>query len=314
MHLPEKVMLREVALRDGFQSLDRFVPTERKLEIIQAVVAAGIRHVEATSFVSPKAIPQLRDAAAVMAGVPRGEAVYAALVPNARGARDAIAAGADEIVVVISASEAHNRENIRRSIDASLAGLDAVFEAALAAGVRVIGSVAVSFGCPFQGDVPEADVFRIVDQYVGRGAHAVILADTTGMAGPTRVAARVVAFQNRFPDTRLILHFHNNRGVAMANLLAAVQAGASSFDTALGGIGGCPYVPLAAGNLATADVVFMLEEMGVATGVDLEKLITAARRLEEILGFTLPGQVMKSGPRDPSLAARICGVGGRPPQ
>ena len=244
--------------------------------------------------------------------MPRGRATYAALVPNARGARDAVAAGADEIVVVISASEAHNRENIRCSIDASLAGLDEVFEIALAAGVRVIGSVAVSFGCPFQGDVPEADVFRIVDAYLRRGARDIILADTTGMADPRRVERRVGAFRERFADTRLVLHFHNNRGTAMANLLAALQAGADSFDTALGGIGGCPYVPRAAGNLATGDVVFMLEEMGVDTGVDLRKLIPAAHRLEQILGFTLPGQVMKSGPRDPRLAARICGVGGRP--
>ncbi len=312
MNLPDKVTLREVALRDGLQSVERFVPTERKLEIITAVVAAGIRRVEATSFVSPKAVPQLKDAAAVMAGVPRGRAAYAALVPNARGARDAVDAGVDEIVVVISASEAHNRENIRRSIDASLAGLDEVFEIALSAGVRVIGSVAVSFGCPFQGDVPEADVFRIVAQYVRRGARTVILADTTGMADPVRVYRRVAAFRERFPDTRPVLHFHNNRGTAMANLLAALQAGADCFDTALGGIGGCPYVPRAAGNLATADVAFMLEEMGVETGVDLRELIPAAHRLEEILGFTLPGQVMKSGPRDPRLAARICGVGGGP--
>ncbi len=310
MKLPEKVMLREVALRDGLQSLERFVPTAQKLEIIAALVAAGIRQVEATSFVSPRAVPQLRDAAAVMAGVPRDKAVYTALVPNLRGAQDAVAAGTDEIVVVISASEAHNRENIRRSIDESIAGLDNVFETALAAGVRVIGSVAVSFGCPFQGDVPEADVFAIVEQYVRRGAKSVILADTTGMADPIRVEKRVSTFREHFPDTRLILHFHNNRGIAMANLLAALQAGADCFDTSLGGIGGCPYVPRAAGNLATADVVFMLSEMGIDTGVDLEKLIAAARRLEEILGFTLPGQVMKSGPRDPRLAARICGVGG----
>ncbi len=314
MQLPDKVTLREVAMRDGLQSLKHFVPTEQKREIIAAVVEAGIRRVEATSFVSPRAVPQLKDAAALMGDVPRGRATYAALVPNARGALDAVAAGADEIVVVISASEAHNRENIRRSIDASLAELEAVFEIALSAGVDVIGSVAVSFGCPFQGDVPEADVFRIVAQYVRRGARSVILADTTGMAGPTRVARRVTAFRERFPDTRLVLHFHNNRGTAMANLLAALQAGADCFDTALGGIGGCPYVPQAAGNLATADVVFMLEEVGVETGVDLQKLIPAARRLEEILGFTLPGQVMKSGPRDPRLAARICGIGRAPAQ
>jgi len=311
MNLPKKVTLREVAPRDGFQSLNQFVPTEQKLEIIQALVAAGIRIVEATSFVSRTAIPQLRDAAAVMAGVPRGKVVYGSLVPNLRGARDAIAAGVDEIVVVISATEDHNRENIRRGIDASLSDLDAIFDVALAAGVGVIGAVAVSFGCSLQGDVPDANVFRIVEEYVRHGASSVLLADTTGMAGPTRVKARVISYMERFYDTRLILHFHNNRGVAMANLLAALQAGATCFDTALGGIGGCPNVPQAAGNLATADVVFMLEDMGVHTGIDLEKIIGAARRLEQILGYPLPGQVMKSGPRDPRPTGRLCDIGGR---
>jgi hydroxymethylglutaryl-CoA lyase len=212
------------------------------------------------------------------------------------------------LVVVISATEAHNQENVRRSIDESLGDLDAIFTLAKENGTQVIGAVAVSFGCPYQGDVPEKDVFRVVEAYMSRGAASVILADTTGMTTPTRVEQMVLKFRDRFPGVEFILHFHNNRGTAMANLLTALMAGATTFDTALGGIGGCPYVPQAAGNLPTEDVVFMLEDMGVCTGIDLKAIIGAAHLLEKILGYSLPGQVMKSGPRDPKLAAKICGV------
>jgi hydroxymethylglutaryl-CoA lyase len=308
MDLPSKVKLREVAPRDGFQSLKDFLPTEQKLQIIEAVVQAGVKDIESTSFVSPKAIPQLRDAAGLFAQVPREGIIHAAMVPNLRGAQNAIAARADQLVVVISATEAHNQENVRRSIDESLGDLDAIFTLAKENGTQVIGAVAVSFGCPYQGDVPEKDVFRVVEAYMSRGAASVILADTTGMTTPTRVEQMVLKFRDRFPGVEFILHFHNNRGTAMANLLTALMAGATTFDTALGGIGGCPYVPQAAGNLPTEDVVFMLEDMGVCTGIDLEAIIGAAHLLEKILGFSLPGQVMKSGPRDPKLAAKICGV------
>lgn len=305
MDLPSKVKLREVAPRDGFQSLKDFLPTEHKLQIIEAVVKAGVKDVEATSFVSPKAIPQLRDAADLLAQVPRQGVTHAAMVPNLRGAQNAIAAKADQLVVVMSATEAHNQENVRRSIDESLGDLDAIFTLAKENNTPVIGAVAVSFGCPYQGDVPEEDVFRVVDAYILRGAASIILADTTGMTTPARVERMVVQFKERFPAVEFILHFHNNRGTAMANLLTALMAGATTFDTALGGIGGCPYVPQAAGNLPTEDVVFMLEDMGVTTGIDLEELIRAAHLLEKFLGYPLPGQVMKSGPRDPKLAAKI---------
>jgi hydroxymethylglutaryl-CoA lyase len=306
MNLPASVKLREVAPRDGFQSIPEFIPTAKKLEIIGSIIAAGVKYVETTSFVSSKAIPQLRDASELMARVPRSGIVHAALVPNLKGARNAIAAKVDELVVVISASEAHNQANVRRSIRDSLSDLDSIFDLAEDRNVAVNGAIAVSFGCPYEGDVPEEDVFSLVDAYVDRGASAVILADTTGMATPARVERMVKAFLDRYAAIECILHFHNNRGAAMANLLTALMAGASAFDCALGGIGGCPNVPHAAGNLATEDVVFMLEDMGVSTGINLESIIVAAHQLEKVVGFTLPGQVMKSGPRDPGRSASIC--------
>lgn len=299
MNLPPEVTLREVAPRDGFQSLRDFLPTDQKLQVIEALLQAGIRHIEATSFVSSKAVPQLGDAAGLMARLPRDHINYAAMVPNLTGAQHAIAAKADRLVVVVSATEAHNQENVHRSIAASLAEFDAIFAVAQENNIPVTGAVAVSFGCPYQGDVPEADVIRIAESYLSRGAVSVILADTTGMATPDRVQRMVGQFQDRFPRAGVILHFHNNRGTAMANLLSALMAGVTRFDTALGGIGGCPYVPRAAGNLPTEDVVYMLQEMGINTGIDLEAIIRAAHLLQEILGYELPGQVMKSGPRKP---------------
>ena len=295
MRLPPEVCLREVAPRDGFQSLERFVSTRHKLEVIGAIRAAGVNEIEATSFVSPRAVPQMRDAADVMAAVPRDGAVYGALVPNLAGAEKGLAAGAGQLVVVVSASEAHNRENLRCGIAESIAGLDVIFACAARQCVPVIGAVAVSFGCPYQGAVPEEDVMGVAAAHVQKGAAALMLADTAGMATPIRVQRLAALARERFPGTRLIFHFHNNRGTAMANLLAALDAGVTDFDTALGGIGGCPFVPRAAGNLATEDVVYMLEDMGVRTGIDLETLVQAACRLEEIIGVTLPGQVMKSG-------------------
>ncbi len=304
----KKVLIREVGPRDGFQSWPDFVPTEQKLEVIRELIDAGIREMETTSFVSPKAIPQMRDAAEVMAGVPKGTCVHSPLVPNFKGAQMAMDSGADKVVVVISVSDAHNLANVRRTVAESIADLNAIFGLAAERGKQVIGAMAVAFGCPYQGDVPQDDVFRLAEAYIAGGASSVILADTTGMATPLRIKTLVKAFRDRFPGTPFSLHLHNNRGTAMANLYAALEAGADTFDAALGGIGGCPNVPLAAGNLATEDVVFMLEDMGCDTGIDLIKLIRAARHLEAVLGRTLPGQVMKSGPRDPKLAAAVCGV------
>lgn len=302
MYLPCQVTIREVGPRDGFQSVTAFIPTADKLKIIAAVADAGVKWMETTSFVSRRAIPQLRDAADVMAGVlspgasPEGM-IHAAMVPNIKGAEHALTAGVDELVAIVSASEAHNQANIRCSVDASMAEIEGICSLAHSHKIPVTGAIAVTFGCPFQGDVPTSDVFNIVRAYAENGATSVILADTTGMATPIRVTDLVTDFMRRFSNVKPILHFHNNRGIAMANLLAALTVGADTFDTALGGIGGCPYVPKAAGNLATEDVVFMLEDMGIETGINLSKIIDAARVLEKKLGMTLPGQVMKSGPR-----------------
>jgi len=247
--IANSVKIREVAPRDGFQSVNDFIPTEMKLKTIEAILKAGVRDIEATSFVSPKAIPQLRDAADVIARAPHENVVLSALVPNLKGAENAVKAGVDEIVVVVSATEAHNQANVRRSIEESMSEFDEIFMLALDREVAINGAVAVAFGCPYQGDVAEKDVMRIVDAYFWRGANRVILADTTGMAIPNQVDKVVRNFKDRYPHVELGLHFHNNRGTAMTNLYVALLAGATTFDTALGGIGGCPYVPKAAGNL-----------------------------------------------------------------
>jgi hydroxymethylglutaryl-CoA lyase len=302
------VIIREVATRDGFQSWPEFVPTEDKLRVIRALMESGVREIETTSFVNPKAIPQMRDAAELMARVPREGCRHTVLVPNLKGADLALGARPDEIGVFISASEPHNMANVRRSVGDSLADLQGIFALARQGGVPVTGAVATAFGCPFQGDVSEAEVMRVAEAYVSLGANLVILADTTGMATPNRVARLVRAFMGRFPEQEVGIHLHNNRGTAMVNLMAALEQGVRTFDTALGGIGGCPNVPQAAGNLPTEDVVYLLEEMGVPTGIDLVRLIRAAHLLERILGRPLPGQVMKSGPRDPALAAQVCGI------
>jgi hydroxymethylglutaryl-CoA lyase len=304
-----KIKIREVAPRDGFQSWPDFVPTPQKLKIIETMISAGVREMETTSFVSPKAIPQMRDAAEVMQSVSHGVCKHTALVPNLKGAQLALDAGADELVVVISSSQEHNMANVKRSIEDSIKDLNVIFETAREKDKPVTVAMAVAFGCPYQGDIPEDDIYRLADTYISGGADQILIADTTGMATPNRVETLVGGYIKRFPDVPFSLHFHNNRGTAMANLLAAIQVGANTFDTALGGIGGCPNVPQAAGNLPTEDVVYMLEEMGCDTGIDLIAIIQAACDLEKILGKTLPGQVMKSGPRDPKLAAQHCNVG-----
>ena len=307
--LPEKrVIIREVSLRDGLQSEKEFVQTNIKLEVIRALAQAGVEYFETTSFVSPKAIPQLRDAADLMAHVERGNLKHEVLIPNLKGAQRALEAKADRLIVVVSASEAHNKANVRRSIADSLEELQGIFELAKTNNVPVAGVISVAFGCPFEGRVPRENVLNIAQHFIEKGADRISLADTTGLANPSQVEDMVSCFKNHFPDTLLCLHFHNNRGVAMANLYAGYLAGVRMFDTALGGIGGCPNVPQAAGNLATEDVVFMFQEMGIQTGIDLVKLIKAAKRLEKVLKHTLPGQVMKSGPSDPQLARQLCGI------
>lgn len=292
----KRIFIHDVVARDGFQIEPAWVPTERKIELIDRLSATGVAKIEATSFVSPKAVPNLRDAEAVMAGIHRNPAVtYVALVPNARGAERALGADVDEMVLVVSVSETHNRANVRRSVAESFAGFKEVFEIARGGRQTVAGALATSFGCPFEGVIPEQQVLDGVARYVDLGADSVTLADTTGMANPVQVEALVRRVRERWPDLDLALHFHNTRGMGLANVAAGLIAGVSHYEACLGGLGGCPFAPGATGNICTEDLVHMLQSMGYDTGVDLDALLAASRRLGEIVGHELPGQVVKAG-------------------
>ena len=292
-----RVRVTEVGTRDGFQSEERFIDTAVKAEIIDALIAAGVRHIEATSFVSPRAVPQLADAHEMLSLLTRRkDASIAALAPNARGAERALGAGVDEIVCFVSASEMHNRANLNASIDESLANVDEV--AAIVRGkVHVRGAVACAFGCPFEGEVPVEAAMRVVDHYAKLGVDALTLGDTTGMATPPTVARLVQAVAERYPSLPIALHFHNTRGVGLANVMTGLDLGVREYESSIGGLGGCPLAPGATGNICTEDLVYLLEESGFDTGIDLDALIGVARRVESVIGRQLPGQVMKAGPR-----------------
>jgi hydroxymethylglutaryl-CoA lyase len=293
-----RIYMQEVGTRDGLQVEDAFVPTEDKIALVDALSAAGMAKIEVTAFVSPTAIPALRDAERVMREIRRTPGViYTALVPNVRGAERAIEAGTDELNLVMSASETHNLTNLRMTREQSFAALSAVTKLAKEKDVAVNISLSCSFGCPMEGDVPEAVVLDWAERFVGIGARGVSLCDTTGMAFPGQVASLTTKFRERWPDTECTLHFHNTRGMGLANVLAAIDAGADRFDASLGGIGGCPYAPGATGNVCSEEIVHALELMGYDTGVDLERLLEASKRLPGLIGHDTPSQILKAGRR-----------------
>jgi hydroxymethylglutaryl-CoA lyase len=305
------VTVTEVGTRDGFQAEPRFIDTAVKAEIIDALIASGVRHVEATSFVSPRAVPQLADATDVLSRLTRRhEAHISALVPNARGAERALGSGVDSAVCFLSASETHNRANLNASIDQSLANVGEVV-AIMRGKVKLRGAVACAFGCPFEGEVPVEAAMRCIDRYVELGVDTVGLGDTTGMATPPTVARLVEAIQRRHPKMPIVLHFHNTRGVGLANVMVGLDLGIREFESSIAGLGGCPFAPGATGNICTEDLVYLLEESGFDTGVDLAALIDVARRVESVIGRPLPGQVMKAGPRlrKYSVEGARCAVG-----
>jgi hydroxymethylglutaryl-CoA lyase len=294
--MAKRIFIHDVVARDGFQIEPNFIPTERKIELINLLSATGVAKIEATSFVSPKAVPNLRDAGEVMVGIRRNPAVtYVALIPNARGAERALAADVDEVVMVVSASETHNRANVRRSVAQSFDGFREVFDVLRGSRTCAVGAVATAFGCPFEGIVPDAQVVDCVARYVDLGVAGVTFGDTTGMGDPARVEQLVGVVRQRWPDLPLTLHFHNTRGMGLANVLAGLTAGVDRFEGCLGGLGGCPFAPGATGNVCTEDVVHMLQCMGYDTGVNLDLLLAASRRLGEIVDHELPGQVVKAG-------------------
>jgi len=293
----KRVFIQEVVLRDGFQMEPIFIPTDIKVELIDRLSRSGVSKIEATSFTSPRAIPALADAEAVMHRISRVPGVvYAALVPNARGCERALSCGADEVNVVMSASDTHNQANLRMSCEDSLRQFAVIADMAQQAGTAVNASLATAFGCPFEGEMPIARVMEHLDRIVDAGIGNVALCDTTGMANPVQVAELCAQVKQRYPQLTLTAHFHNTRGMGLANVLGALEAGIDRFDASLGGLGGCPYAPGASGNICTEDLVHMLEAMGYHTGVDLDALLDLARWLPEIVGHEVPGQVLAAGP------------------
>ncbi len=292
------VLVTEVGTRDGFQSEARFIPTEAKAGLINRLIAAGVRSVEATSFVSPRAVPQMADAAEVMARIERRPGVrLTALVPNARGAERAAAARVDTMASFVSASETHCQANLNKSIDAALADFVEFAPIAQRFGIALRGAVACAFGCPFEGEVKLANVLKIVEAYVRHGARHITLGDTTGMATPPVVTRTVDAIRERFPEAIIALHFHNTRGIGLANVMNGLALGVREYESSFGGLGGCPFAPGATGNICTEDLVYLLHECGWETGIDLDALADVARDVQQLMERDLPGQYIKAGPR-----------------
>jgi hydroxymethylglutaryl-CoA lyase len=297
----QRVFINDVAVRDGFQIEKNIISTETKIALIDALSETGIAKIETTSFVHPKLVPNMADAAEVLANIKRvADVTYSVLVPNLKGMERAItthhAQGRiDEINVVVSVSETHNRANVNRTCDESFADFAIMARMAKDAGIRINGSLSTSFGCPFEGIVLEARVLEFAKRFVDVGFDGVSLADTTGMANPAQVERLSTVAVKQFPNIELTLHFHNTRGMGLANVLAGIRAGIVHYDGSLSGLGGCPFAPGATGNICTEDMVNMLEDMNFDTGVDLDRLLAVAVKMPAIVGHDVPGQVMRAG-------------------
>ena len=295
MQFPDTVEIVEVGPRDGLQNEDATVATPDKVALLAALRAAGLRHFEATSFVSPKWIPRLADAEAVLAALPADPAaIYGGLIPNERGYDRALAAGAGEVATVVSATEGHCRANLNRPIAEVLASFAPIAIRGRADGVRVRANISTAFGCPFDGVPPVAQVLGVVERIVAAGIMDITLSDTIGVANPRQVADLFAQVRAAFPGVTFAAHFHDTRGLALANIVAALDAGIRRFDAAIGGLGGCPYAPGASGNVATEDVAFMLAEMGIATGLDLDRLLGAAELVARLVGHPTRARITRT--------------------
>jgi hydroxymethylglutaryl-CoA lyase len=298
---PAEVRIREVGPRDGFQNEPEVIATDDKVRLIGMLAAARLRRLEVTSFVRPDVIPQLADAEEVLRRIERPEDIsYSVLIPNERGLERALGLRDrfDEVNLFLSASETHNRKNVNRSIAESLEGLRRTIDRARSEGLRCEGVISVSFGCPFEGEVPAERVFEIAESLAEAGCEEVSCGDTTGMANPGQVGEFFASARQRLPGVELTAHFHNTRGQGLANVLAALSEGVQSFESAFGELGGSPVSPGATGNISTEDLVSMLHEMGIDTGIDLAALIEASRAAQEVLGRPLGAHVLRAGPVD----------------
>jgi hydroxymethylglutaryl-CoA lyase len=299
--LPDRVSVREVGPRDGFQNEPEVIATADKIRLIDLLARTGVPRLEVTSFVRPDVIPQLADAAEVLAGIDPPEGVsLSVLIPNERGLEKALEHRdrIDEINVFLSASETHNRKNVNRSVEESLSGVERVLARAREAGLRCEAVISTSFGCPYEGHVPPERVYAIATRLAAAGAEEVGFGDTTGMANPRQVRTFFETARAELPGVELTAHFHNTRGQGLANVLAALESGVTSFESSFGELGGCPVPPGATGNIATEDLVSMLHEMGIATGVDLERLLAASRAVRDVLGRPLGSHVLTAGAID----------------
>jgi len=299
--LPKEVRIREVGPRDGFQNEPEVIPTEEKVRLLGLLSDSGLRRIEVTSFVRPDVIPQLADGAEVLSRYePRDGVAYSVLIPNRRGLdlalkqRDRF----QEANFFLSASETHNRKNVNRSIAESLADLEGTIAAAGGAGIRCEGVISTSFGCPYEGEVDPKRVLEIAGRLVKFGCAEIAFGDTTGMANPRQVREFFELARDRLPSVELTAHFHNTRGQGLANVLAALESGIDSFESSFGELGGCPVPPGSTGNISTEDLVSMLEEMGVRTGVGLPKLIEASSEAQKVLGRPLGAHLLTAGPVD----------------
>jgi hydroxymethylglutaryl-CoA lyase len=294
-HLPADVTIYEVGPRDGLQNEARMIATDDKIAFIDALSDTGLRAIEITSFVNPRWIPQLADGAEVSRRIARRPGVvYSALVPNRQGLDAAIAAGMREVAVFMSASETHNKKNVNKTIAATLAAFHETVPPARAAGLRVRAYVSTVYGCPYEGAVDPGKAVELCHQLRALGCYQVSLGDTIGVATPRQVRDVLSRVLTDIPAAEVAVHFHDTRGTALANILVAVEMGITTVDSALGGLGGCPYAPGASGNVATEDVVYMLDGMGIRTGIDLDKLIQASRLVSTLVGHEMPSKFYRA--------------------
>ncbi|WP_059103287.1 hydroxymethylglutaryl-CoA lyase [Shouchella shacheensis] len=294
--LPKQVEIWEVAPRDGFQAEETWIPTETKLEIIRELASTGLKSMEITSFVHPKAIPQLKDADEVVSQAGDLNLKLRALVPNVRGAERAINVGIKKLKLMLSATDSHSLSNANATARDAQQKLWPIADLAAKHGVSVGGSVSVAFGCPYEGKVPLERIAAILTRYQEMDVHEVSLADTTGMANPVQVSQMLRYLNQEFPEMRFSLHLHNTRGMALANAVAALQEGVLDFDSSIAGLGGCPYAPGASGNIASEDLVHAFHEMGVDTGANLERLIEVAKNVRDRIGHDGGSYMLQAGP------------------
>lgn len=298
LQLPDKVKICEVAPRDGFQSFPDWIPTETKIDIIRKLPETGIRSIEITSFVHPKVIPQLKDAEEVVQKTidELNDVDVRALVPNLIGAERAVNSGVKKLKTMLSATDSHSLSNANETVENAQKNLTPIFEYAASKNVSVMGSISVAFGCSYEGIVPIEQLVKIIQEYEAMGVREISLADTTGMAQPKQVYSTLAILQKEFPQMTYSMHFHNTRGMALANVFASLQQGVTHFDSSISGLGGCPYIPSATGNVATEDLVHMVGEMGIETGIDLDHLLTVAQYTQDTINSKGDSYLLSAGP------------------